>query len=81
MCRTDQAFDFPSSEYRDSNALLGVARIKRLVATLESGDPIVYERLDEQGTILVLQILLNSEPCLAQQRGFFLLSVGASPYI
>ena len=51
------------------------ADVQAFVDALDNHNRSLCPYLDETGITLALKILLQSEPCLAQQRGLYLLEV------
>lgn len=50
--------------------------MRALVQAIEPGLTDPLDRIDAEGLVVLCWTLLNSVPCLAQQRGFYLLAVG-----
>ncbi|KAL9103880.1 MAG: hypothetical protein Q9163_001117 [Psora crenata] len=60
--------------YQTSNAPYKAAEIEAVVTALDMEGPALCQRLNGFGATILCSILLHSETCLAQQRGFYLLA-------
>ena len=62
-------------DHRAQGSEYSVEEVQAFVRALEPCDPQLCKRLDGRSLVIICSVIVHSQRCLAQQRGFYLLAV------
>ena len=68
-------------KHQGRNEPFSIEDVSTLVAAIDVDDNVICRRLDGPGAAILCSIFLQSERCLAQQRGLYLLAVHSPPSV